>query len=78
MQLLDPSTPQVIDTRRAIRRCDVAGSRHARVHASTLATNWIGDAGGSGTLRHDLADAPGFVPNAAASLHLLLEAGADI
>ena len=68
------SAPPVVQARLALRRGDIATLEAALTTTPGLAAGRIGDDAGSDTLLHELADAPGHVPNGPASARVLVAA----
>lgn len=83
--LLDPDDPVAVAAVTAIHTGDTAGLRRLLAATPGLATARIGrdgrdDSGGRGgtrTLLHVVADWPGHFPDGAATVRILVEAGAD-
>jgi uncharacterized protein len=77
---IDPGDPLAVAVLEAIRTGDLAALRRLLDDHPGLATARIGDDGPGGTTRsllHVVADWPGHFPGGAATVALLVEAGAD-
>jgi uncharacterized protein len=78
---IDPQEPLAVAVIEAIQRGDLAALRRLLAEHPGLATARIGDddpAGTSRTLLHVATDWPGHFPNGAATVALLVEAGAEV
>jgi uncharacterized protein len=78
---MDPEEPLAVAVTEAIRSGDLAALRRLLAEHPELATARIGGdepAGTSHTLLHVATDWPGHFPNGAATVAVLVEAGADV
>jgi uncharacterized protein len=78
---IDPEEPLAVAVAQAIRTGDLAGLRRLLAGHPGLATARIGDDGPGGetrTLLHVATDWPGHFPNGAATVGVVVEAGAEV
>lgn len=78
MTTLDPADPLAVELTTTIRTGDVTGLKRLLHNNPGTATVRIGDEGTSRTLLHIATDWPGQFPNAATTVAVLVQAGADV
>jgi len=76
---MDADSPLAVSATSAIKAGDVAAVETLLAEEPGLAESWVCDASGcERSMLHLLTDWPGHVPNAAAVVEVLVEAGADV
>ncbi len=81
MTIIDASDPRAVAATQAVQHGDTASLRQLLAEHAELATAAIGTPGPDGktrTLLHAATDWPGHCPNVAATIRVLVEAGADV